>query len=49
MEINQFTPAKVDKIVNPAKNAFLINPNIFILYYSFSLNTYECLKYYQLQ
>ena len=55
--LNGFTD---DKIVNPVKNIFLINPNIFICflqlvslrhvsYYSFPLNTYECLKYRQLQ
>ena len=49
MQLNDFTPIKVDKIVYPTKNAFLINSNIFISHYSFSLNTYECLKYHQLQ
>ena len=39
----------LDKIVTPVKNTFLINPNIFISYYPFSLNTYECLKYHQQQ
>ena len=27
---NEFTLAKPDKIVNPTKNTFLTNPNIFI-------------------
>ena len=40
---------KYDKTVNPVKNIFLINLNIFISYYSFSSNTYACLKYHQLQ
>ena len=38
----------LDKTVNPAKKAFLINQYIFISYYSFSLNTYECLKNHEL-
>ena len=49
IQLNEFAPIKVDKIDNPAKNAFLMNPNIFIVFYYFSLNTYECLKYHQLQ
>ena len=40
---------KFDNTINPVKNIFLINPNIFIQYYFSSSNTYECLVYYQLQ
>ena len=47
--LNKFTLVKVDKNANSEKNAFLINLNNFISYYVFSLNTYECLKYHQLQ
>ena len=44
-----FSGTTLDKIVNPVKNVFLIiNENTFISYYSFSLNTYECLKDHQL-
>ena len=49
IQLNEFTPVKVDKIVNPVNNTFLTNANIFISYYSFLLNAYECLKYHQLQ
>ena len=42
--LNEFSPIKVYKIVTPVKKAFLITPNIFISYYSFSLNTYKSIK-----
>ena len=37
------------KLLILQKNTFLISPNIYIPYYSFSLNTQKCLKYHQLQ
>ena len=40
--------AKPDKIVNPSKNTFLANQNIFIYtMLFFSSNTYECQQYHQ--
>ena len=43
--VNKFT---LDKIVNSAKNSFNKLKRFYIIY-SFSLNTYEYLKYHQLQ
>ena len=49
IQLNEFKPVKVNKNANPVKKHLLINPNIFISYYSFLFNTYECLKYHKLQ
>ena len=49
-QFNEFVFVKFDKIVNPMKNKFLTNPNIFsytMLF--FTLNIYECLQYHQHQ
>ena len=35
IQLNEFTPVKLDRIVNPIKNTFLTNPNIFIYTISF--------------
>ena len=41
---NEFAFVKSDKIVNPMKNTFLTNLNIFIyIMLFFSLNIHECL------
>ena len=50
IQLNEFTLIKVDKIVNPAKNAFLTNPNTLLHYVIFfSLNICECPLYHQHQ
>ena len=41
IQLNEFTLAKLDRIVNPITNTFLTNLNISI--YTISLNTYEYL------
>ena len=35
IQLNEFAFVKLDKIVNPMKNTFLTNPNIFIYTISF--------------
>ena len=47
---NEFAFVKLHKIVNPMKNTFLTNLNIFIYtMLFFSLNIYECQQCHQYQ
>ena len=49
-QFNGIAFAKLEKIVNPTKNTFLTNPNIFIYtMLFFLLNICECLQYHQHQ
>ena len=48
-QLNEVVLTKFDKNKDPIKKHFFNEPKHFILYYFFSLNTCECLKYYRLQ
>ena len=48
IQLKEFPFVRLDKIMNPSKNTFLTNLNIFIytMLFFFSLNIYECQQYH---